>query len=181
MVIKAIYRQERYLEPNRGRQTKVEAMLSVSEIMTAQPYTLGPDDSLAQARKMMAEHHIRHIPVVSGDGCLVGLVTQRDVLAAADSNILPDQPAHEAEERYIALSTIMTSPVQTIDESARLRGTALHMQQNKLGCLPVVRDDRLVGIITDSDFVSIAVNLMEQLEAAEPELDDFDPADDLDF
>ena len=118
---------------------------------------------------------------VSGDGCLVGLVTQRDVLAAADSNILPDQPAHEAEERYIALSTIMTSPVQTVDESARLRGTALHMQQNKLGCLPVVRDDRLVGIITDSDFVSIAVNLMEQLEAAEPDLDDFDPADDLDF
>lgn len=156
-------------------------MLSVSEIMTAQPYTLGQDDSLAQARKLMAEHHIRHIPIVSGDGTLVGVVTQRDVLAAADSSILPDQPAHEAEERYIALSSIMTSPVQTVEESASLRGTAMHMQQNKLGCLPVVRDDALVGIITDSDFVSIAVNLMEQLEATEPELDDFDEPDDLDF
>jgi CBS domain-containing protein len=156
-------------------------MLSVSEIMTAQPYTLGPDDSLAKARELMAQHHIRHIPVVSGDGTLIGVVTQRDVLAAADSNILPDQAAHEAEERYVALSSIMTSPVQTVDESASLRGTAMHMQHNKLGCLPVVREDQLVGIITDSDFVSIAVNLMEQLEASEPDLDDFDEPEDLDF
>lgn len=156
-------------------------MLSVSEIMTAQPYTLGPDDSLAKARELMAQHHIRHIPVVSGDGCLVGVVTQRDVLAAADSSILPDQPAHAAEERYVALSSVMTSPVQTVDENASLRGTAMHMQKNKLGCLPVIRDDRLVGIITDSDFVSVAINLMEQLEATEPDLDDFDEADDLEF
>lgn len=156
-------------------------MLSVSEIMTSQPYTLGPDDSLAKARELMAEHHIRHVPVVSGDNCLVGVVTQRDVLAAADSSILPDQPAHEAEERYVALSSIMTSPVQTVEESASLRGTAMHMQQNKLGCLPVLREDRLVGIITDSDFVAIAINLMEQLEASEPDLDDFDEPEDLDF
>lgn len=156
-------------------------MLSVAEIMTAQPYTLGPDDSLAQARKLMAEHHIRHIPIVSGDECLVGVVTQRDVLAAADSNILPDQPAHEAEEHYVALSSIMTSPVQTVDESASLRGTAMHMQKNKLGCLPVVRDDRLVGIITDSDFVAIAINLMEQIETTEPDFEDYDESDALDF
>lgn len=156
-------------------------MLSVSEIMTSQPYTLGPDDSLAKARELMAEHHIRHVPVVSGDNCLVGVVTQRDVLAAADSSILPDQPAHEAEECYVALSSIMTSPVQTVEESASLRGTAMHMQQNKLGCLPVLREDRLVGIITDSDFVAIAINLMEQLEASEPDLDDFDEPEDLDF
>ncbi len=158
-------------------------MLSVSEIMTAQPYTLGPDDSLAKARELMAEHHIRHIPVVSGDNCLVGVVTQRDVLAAADSSILPDQSAHEAEQQYVALSAVMTSPVQTVDENASLRGTALHMQKNKLGCLPVVRDDQLVGIITDSDFVAIAITLMEQLEIAEPDMDDFDEDDsgDLDF
>ncbi len=151
--------------------------------MTAQPYTLGPDDSLAKARELMAEHHIRHIPVVSGDNCLVGVVTQRDVLAAADSSILPDQSAHEAEQQYVALSAVMTSPVQTVDENASLRGTALHMQKNKLGCLPVVRDDQLVGIITDSDFVAIAITLMEQLEIAEPDMDDFDEDDsgDLDF
>ena len=156
----------------------VKTMLSVAEIMTTQPYTLSPDDSLAQARELMAQHHIRHIPVVSGDGCLVGIVTQRDVLAAADSSVLPDQPAHQAEERYVALSSVMTSPVQTVDENASLRGTAMHMQKNKLGCLPVVNNDRLVGIITDSDFVSVAINLMEQMEMSEPDMDDFDDFED---
>ena len=121
-------------------------MLSVAEIMTAEPYTLSPDDSLAQARKLMADHHIRHIPIVSGDGSLVGLVSQRDVLAAADSSVLPEQSSREQEENYVALSSVMTSPVQTVDEQASLRGTAMHLLQNRMGCLPVTRDDVLVGI-----------------------------------
>lgn len=156
-------------------------MLSVAEIMTAQPYTLSPDDSLAEARKMMSEHHIRHIPVCSGNGLLVGVVSQRDVLAAADSSVLPDQAAHQQEERYVALSTIMTSPVQTVDEQASLRGTDMQLLQNRLGCLPVTRDEKLVGIITDSDFVAIAINLMEQLEQSEPEPEDFDEETASDF
>ena len=131
-------------------------MLTVAEIMTREPYTLGPDDSLAAARKLMAEHHIRHVPIVSGDNCLVGVVSQRDVLAAADSSLLDQKAERAQEERYIALSSVMTSPVQTIDEKASLRGTAMHLQQNRLGCLPVVRDQQLVGIITDSDFVAIS-------------------------
>ncbi|MEP5567817.1 MAG: CBS domain-containing protein [Halioglobus sp.] len=156
-------------------------MLSVAEIMTAQPHTLSPDDSLAQARTMMSEHHIRHIPVVNSDGVLVGVVSQRDVLAAADSSVLADKAAHEKEERYVALSSVMTSPVQTVDENASLRGTALHLMQNRLGCLPVIRDDTLIGIITDSDFVGVAINLMEQLEQSEPEVDEFDSETDDDF
>lgn len=149
-------------------------MLSVAEIMTAEPHTLSPDDSLAQARQMMSEHHIRHIPVVSGNGLLVGVVSQRDVLAAADSSVLADKAAHQQEEHYVALSSVMTSPVQTVDENASLRGTAMHLMKNRLGCLPVTRDEKLVGIITDSDFVAIAIHLMEQLEQGEPEVDGFD-------
>ena len=67
----------------------------------------------------------------------------------------------------------MTAPVQTIEEQAGLRGTAMHLQKNRLGCLPVLNDGTLIGIITDSDFVSIAINLMEQLEVVEPEEDQF--------
>ncbi len=162
-------------------------MLSVAEIMTAEPYTLGPDDSLAQARQLMSEHHIRHIPIVTGDRLLVGVVSQRDVLAAADSSVLSDREAHLAQEKHVALSSIMTSPVQTVDEHASLRGTALHLKKNRLGCLPVTRDGKLVGIITDSDFVTIAIHLMEQLEASEPlddfedDVDDYTPVDDTDL
>jgi CBS domain-containing membrane protein len=77
----------------------------------------------------------------------------------------------------VALSSIMTSPVQTVEEQASLRGTAMQLQKNKLGCLPVLNNGKLVGIITDSDFVAIAVNLMEQLEATEPEEVEFGDQD----
>jgi CBS domain-containing protein len=63
----------------------------------------------------------------------------------------------------------MTVSVNTIEETANLRGAALYMQKHKIGCLPVVRGENLVGIITDSDFVSVAINLMEQMEELEPE------------
>ena len=155
-------------------------MLTVAEIMTREPYTLGPDDSLASARKMMAEHHIRHIPVVSAEGTLIGVVTQRDVLAASDSSVLSGKTDNSSES-YVALSSVMTTPVQTVDENAGLRGTAMHLQKNKLGCLPVLRKGKLVGIITDSDFVAIAVNLMEQIEQTEPEELDFEDEEDSDF
>lgn len=148
-------------------------MLTVADIMTREPYTLGPDDSLASARQMMAEHHIRHIPILSTDSNLIGIVTQRDVLAASDSSVL-NRGADSGSEGYVALSSIMTAPAQTVVESASLRGTAMHLQKNKLGCLPVLREGRLVGIITDSDFVAIAVHLMEQIEAGEPEETEFD-------
>lgn len=151
-------------------------MLTVAEIMTREPYTLGPDDSLESARKMMAEHHIRHIPVVSNDGSLIGVVSQRDVLAAGDSTVI-QKAGGDGREQYVALSSIMTSPVQSVDEQAGLRGTAMHLQKNKMGCLPVLREGKLVGIITDSDFITIAINLMEQLENAEPDEFDFDAED----
>lgn len=153
-------------------------MLTVAEIMTREPYTLGPDDTLAAARQLLAEHHIRHIPIVSAEGTLIGVVSQRDVLAAGDTTVLPRE-ASGSRENYVALSTIMTTPVQTVDESASLRGTALHLQKHKVGCLPVLRKGKLVGIITDSDFVTIAINLMEQLEAQEPEEFDFDEEETL--
>jgi CBS domain-containing protein len=153
-------------------------MFSVAEIMTRKPHALTPEDTLLDARKMMAEHHIRHVPIVSPDGYPVGIVSQRDVLGAADSNLFRDQAGADAKELYVSLSSVMTSPVQTVEEDASLRGAAMLMQKQRMGALPVVKDNQLVGIITDSDFVSIAINLMEQLEAVEPEDSDFDEFED---
>ena len=80
-------------------------MLTVAEIMTREPDTLGPDDTLAAARQLLADHHIRHIPIVSGDGSLIGLVSQRDVLAAGDTTVLNREGA-SSRENYVALSSI---------------------------------------------------------------------------
>ncbi len=147
-------------------------MLSVAEIMTREPYTLGPDDTLADARRLMNTHHIRHIPVVGAERTIIGLVSHRDVLAASDSTL----ESHRGDHAAVPLSAVMSSPVQTVDEHASLRGVALHLQKHRMGCLPVTRDGALVGIITDSDFVAIAIHLMEQLELVEPEetLEDVD-------
>jgi CBS domain-containing membrane protein len=144
-------------------------MFSVKEIMTTELYTLAPDDSLQDARKLMAEHNVRHIPIVTEGRQLKGLLSQRDVLAAADSKVQPHSENAAAMESQIAISSAMTLNPTTIDEDTSLRGAGLHMQQHQIGCLPVVRDDAVVGIITDSDFVAVAINLMEQLEDAEPE------------
>ncbi|MEM1114539.1 MAG: CBS domain-containing protein [Pseudomonadota bacterium] len=150
-------------------------MLTVAEIMTREPYTLHPDQYLGDARRLMAEHHIRHIPIVSKDGTLIGVVSQRDVLAASQSRLAGSDTGGDAT---LALAEVMSSPVHTTDPDAGLRGAALFLQQNRLGCLPVLASGKLVGIVTDSDYVTVAVHLMEQIELAEPVEDDGIYADD---
>lgn len=143
-------------------------MIKIDEFMTANPCTLGEDDSLSDARKVMTERHIRHIPITDDDNHLLGLVTQRDVLAAT----LPGSPLqtksapHEADTD-IMLSDIMIRNVSVIHRTDSLRQAALYIQSHKYGCLPVLSENRLVGIITDSDFIDIAINLLEQAEITE--------------
>jgi CBS domain-containing membrane protein len=144
-------------------------MFSVAEVMNTELFTLGEDSTIMEARELMSEHHIRHIPVVNGSNRLLGLLSQRDVLAAADSTLLVSPSDAQAQEAYVSVASVMTVSVNTIEESANLRGAALYMQKHKIGCLPVVRGENLIGIITDSDFVAVAINLMEQMEELEPE------------
>jgi CBS domain-containing protein len=117
----------------------------------------------------MREHHIRHIPIVSSDGSVLGIVSHRDVLAASDSRLVHEDAESAGKEDYVALSSVMSSPVQSVPETAELRAVAMHLRKQRLGCLPVVRDGQLVGIVSDSDFLEVAITLMEQLEMTEPE------------
>lgn len=155
-------------------------MFTVAEIMTREPYTLGQNATLGDARKLMAEHRIRHVPIVMDDGSLIGLVSQRDVLAVADSRLQGDHADRSLRELSVTLASVMTTPVHTVDENASLRGTAMHLQKYSLGCVPVVKESKLVGIITDTDFVGVAINLMEQLAMVAPDEDDSAGGDDLD-
>jgi CBS domain-containing protein len=67
----------------------------------------------------------------------------------------------------------MVTEVATVDEHASLRQAALFLEKHGIGCLPVVTGDKLRGIITDTDFVGVAINLLELLEETEPVDDDF--------
>ena len=150
-------------------------MITVKEFMTSELCTLGESDTINDARKIMTEKNIRHIPVTDGDDRMLGLITQRDVLAASvPEKVTQESGASDAAGTGICLSEVMIRNVSVINESDSLRTAAMYMQSHKYGCLPVVSNDKLVGIITDSDFIAIAINLIEQAELNEEELGEED-------
>ena len=146
-------------------------MITVEEFMTSDLCTMRETDSINDARKIMTEKHIRHIPVTDSDSHMLGLVTQRDVLAATDPVLLKQEGTDSSVTGAdICLADIMIRDVSIINKTDSLRTAAIYMQSHKYGCLPVVSSGRLVGIITDSDFIDIAINLIEQAEFSEDEM-----------
>ena len=141
-------------------------MFNLEVIMATDVITVSLSTTLAEARSVMTEHRIRHLPVVNASEELVGLLTQSDVLAATDS-ILRDEE-NRIRARDISIKDVMVTKVATVGESASLRQAALFLEKHRIGCLPVVTDGKLVGIITDTDFVGVAINLLEQIEELEP-------------
>ena len=140
--------------------------MNLDFIMSTDLKTVSPDDTLATVRTIMHENRIHHVPVLDEKQKLVGLVTLTDVLAATDS-ILRDEESR-LHAREIRVADIMVRDVVTIDEHASLRQAALFIEKHQIGCLPVVTDGKLRGIVTDTDFVGVAINLLELIEETEP-------------
>ncbi|WP_300161667.1 CBS domain-containing protein [Solidesulfovibrio sp.] len=118
----------------------------VADLMTSQLRCLRETDSLADAMAAMQELFIRHVPVVDEAGGLVGLVTQRDVLSM-----------EHRKDPVTPLRDVMRTDVVTVTPDTPLRAAAETMIYNKFGCLPVVREGELVGIITETDFLKLAI------------------------
>lgn len=151
----------------------------VSEIMSRDVIGLPPSATLAEARTLMQRHHIRHLPILE-DNRLIGLVSQRDILAAQESSLEQGLNGQFLEQHSVA--DVMIKEVTTVSPKAGIREAALYLQKHKYGCLPVIDKEQLVGIVTDSDFVAVAIHLMEVLDAqlAEPVADELE-LDDLDL
>lgn len=144
-------------------------MMSLDTIMSTDLITISPQENLATAREIMHDKRIHHLPVVDADKKLVGLVTLTNVLAATDSFLRDADNRLRASE--IVVEDVMVRDLATVDEHASLRQAALFLEKHRIGCLPVVTDGDLRGIITDTDFVGVAINLLEQMEDTDP-LDD---------
>lgn len=140
-------------------------MMNLDMIMSTNLITVSPKDNLAMARELMHDNKIHHLPVCV-DKELVGLVTLTNVLAATDS-ILRD-PDSRLHAKDILIEDMMVKDIATVDENASLRQAALFLEKYQIGCLPVVTGGILHGIVTDTDFVGVAINLLEQIEATEP-------------
>ena len=133
----------------------------VEDIMTRQVEVLHQDESLELAASAMKAFCFRHIPVVEGKR-LVGLVTERDILRASISSLDEDYELRDDKlKRYRFVGEIMTLVVHTVRPETPLLEAAKLLREKKLGCLPVVRDDgTLVGIVTQSDFLRLAIDFL---------------------
>ncbi len=140
-------------------------MIVVSDLMTSPVKSLLKVDSLLDARNLMKVENIRHIPVTDADGNFEGLITHRDLLSYTISSLADiDCEEQECIDRDIMTYEIMKKDVVTVKPDMPLKDAALILHQHKYGCLPVVENRQLVGIITEADFLQFTIGLLEELD-----------------
>ncbi len=131
-----------------------ERNLLVEDVMSTDVFTLERNDKLSIADDVMKQKRIRHIPILDSDGQLSGIITQRDLFrgillrslgfgSRAEEKMLESYSVKDAMKEDV----ISTTPDTPIADAARL------MLSNKIGCLPVLDGERLVGLISEADFV----------------------------
>ena len=132
----------------------VGTAMRVKDLMSTDVFVLDIDDSLLLAEEMMEWKRIRHIPVVNRDFKLEGLITHRDILRASISTIAElTNGERRAAQGKILLQDIMQTSVLTIAPEANIQEAARVMLSEKIGCLLVVQNAQLVGILTEADFL----------------------------
>ncbi len=125
--------------------------MRVGTMMQTQLITATPEMSLAEGQRLMRDNNIRHVPVVSGKR-LVGMLTDRDVREASPSpatTLTRGEIAYRMETTPI--QTCMTKDVVWIGPDIEMVDAARLLLQRKIGCLPVVDKNTLVGVVTDMD------------------------------
>lgn len=132
--------------------------IPVNEIMQHTVITIHPEALASDAATLMEEMVIRRLPVLDENNCLVGIVTDTDVLEAETANRVLNSYEPEAEAKWLAVADIMTREVVTIEENATVGQLALKLLAHKVGGVPVVAADRehcnhqrLIGIVTETD------------------------------
>ncbi len=139
----------------------------VKDRMTSNPMTVTPDTSFSEAFHILEEKEIRHLPVMDGEGRLVGIVAQTDLLHASPSMAVPP---NVFEMSYLLanlhIRDVMTSPPITVLEGVPLEEAARIMVEQKISCLPVMRNGTLVGIITKIDIFETFVEVLGGWEAS---------------
>ena len=133
----------------------------VKDRMTPDPKTITPDTSFPDAFRIIREKKVRHLPVVNKRGKLVGVVAQTDLLHASPSSATA---LSVFEMNYLLanlrVEEVMSSPPITVPEDAPLEEAARVMVEHKIGCLPVMRDGELVGVITETDIFETFVEIL---------------------
>lgn len=127
---------------------------TVEQFMARDLFTVRPNDVLDLAASLMQWKRIRHVPVEDDGGSLVGIVTHRDLLRLFADGV--------EEAREIVVSEVMKTDLITISpETSSLEALKI-MREKNIGCLPVIKDGKLAGLITAHDFLTVSTRLFEE-------------------
>jgi acetoin utilization protein AcuB len=133
----------------------------VARRMKRNPVFVDEADSMKKAMDLLKEHEIRHLPVLKDGEKLVGILSERDIKQASPS----PATALEIREIYylldkVKVKQIMTRRPYTVSSSAPIEEAALIIREKKIGCLPVVDNGKLVGILTETDIIDSFIEAM---------------------
>jgi acetoin utilization protein AcuB len=128
--------------------------MRVRDLMSRMPITASPESSVLEVRALMAKDRIRHLLVTDSNGELLGIVTDRDIRLALPS---PATTLSIWEMNgllaKLSVGDVMTKTLITVGPDRDAREAAWLMVEHKIGALPVLKDGRLVGIVTETDFL----------------------------
>lgn len=133
----------------------------VMDLMTSHPVTITPEASISSAERVMRENDIRHLPVVSPGGALIGLITRTTLEEVLPSKLttLSVYELHYQLDK-ISVRQAMLRQVITVVEDMPIEQAARMMWEKKIGCLPVLRGNVLAGIVTDIDLMRTMFDLL---------------------
>ncbi len=128
---------------------------TVSKIMATDVIALNRNASLGSAKDIMDQRRLRHFPVVE-NGNVVGVVSQRDLFRASLASMLGyEERTKKAFLDNLSIKGIMSDPPITVTADTGISEAARLMVEKKVGCLPVVDGKRLIGLVTETDFLKV--------------------------
>jgi acetoin utilization protein AcuB len=175
---RAITRDIRTRRPKRpGRSLdEMEALswpergIRVKDLMTRPAATIGMDATIGVAWKLMKDRKIRHIPVVDGEGRLVGIVTDRDLREVIFEPSIQEQLGNVARAvNVLTIKEVMTWGVVTVRPDTEIREAARIVRDQKIGALPVVEGGKIVGMLTGTDLFRAFVDILAEGIVSRPE------------
>jgi CBS domain-containing protein len=126
----------------------------VRDIMGTKLVTIAASDRMSTAEDIMTLGHVRHMPVVQG-GRLVGVVSERDLLRASLSVFSRHRDAERrAFLHVVEIARVMSTPPIVVGPDATIEEAARIMAERKIGCLPVVDGEKLIGMLTETDVLA---------------------------
>lgn len=135
--------------------------MHVGFIMRRDLVTVPPDTSLVKARDLIAEKRIEHLLVVDKNNKLIGIVSDRDLKQAWASSATT-LSAHELNYllKQLTVDTVMAKKIMTVTPGTTIERAGRIMQENRISALPVMEDDKLVGIITTTDVMGVLLEAL---------------------